>query len=101
MTHLPLIAPVLILSVFGFLALGLDALLREAGPRSDSIGFWLSLIGLSLAAWRIPLPSPVTPNLFGHQMLVWDGLAYFLTWLAIVTLIMTVLVSARYRDFAG
>ena len=97
---LRLISPALCLSFFAFLLLGIDAFSRTASLAVRRAGFWTALIGIIAALLLLPAPAE-TPILFGHQMLVWDGLSYFLSWVALLTIFFVLMLSEQYRPFTG
>lgn len=74
---------------------------RTVPGRLRQVGFWLTLAGLGLAAGFLSQTPAAEAVLFGRQMLVWDGLSYFFSWIALLTLIFVVLLSARYQAYEG
>ena len=97
-----LLAPVFSLSAFAFLLFGVDAMAEQATDRLRRLSFWLGLIGSVVTALLLVAPSAdLGPHIFGRQMLIWDGLSYFLSWIAVLTLFFVILLSERYREFAG
>jgi len=103
MDSLFLLSPVLVLTAFAFVLFGVDALTSKPSATSVSqrLSFWLALLALAVASvCLLQVPSGLENPLFGRGMLVWDGLSYFFSWMAIISIFLVVLMSDRYRDFA-
>lgn len=100
MTTLRLLAPAACLSAFAFLLFGVDAWTVRVSERSKNAAVWISLLGLIGAATLLVAPASAG-TLFGRGMLIWDGLAYFFSWIALLTLMMVVLLSVGYRPYQG
>lgn len=100
MNALFLLTPALCLCAFSFLLLAVDAGICGVSARARSAGFWIAILGLIAAAGLLRAPG-AAPLLFGRQMLIWDGLSYFLTGIGILTAFFVVLLSERYRGFEG
>src|ERR1051325_7353389 len=95
-----LLAPLLSLSIFAVLLLGLDAWTHEPSPGTRRTGFWLMLVGVVVTAGL--LVPPFGPSVFfARQMLVWDGLSYFFSWITLLTLLFVALLSHTYGEFKG
>jgi len=95
-----LLAPIFSLSAFAFLLFGVDAWTKEPTPGTRRISFWLAVLGLGVSAAVVQSPL-VTGSLFARQMLIWDGLSYFFTWITLLTLFFVVLLSDNFADFDG
>lgn len=101
MTSLRLLAPTLSLSAFAFLLFGLDAYADGRRVPARRAAFWISLAGLALTLALIsPVPAGA-PQVFGRGMLVWDGVSYFLSWIAVLTVLLVALLSEQCREFKG
>jgi NADH-quinone oxidoreductase subunit N len=100
MYSLRLLAPILALSSFAILLFGVDAYARQVTPGVRKLSFWLSIIGIVIAAAALYPPQSVSP-LFGRDMLIWDGMAYFFSWIVLLTMLFVVLLSENYRDFSS
>jgi NADH-quinone oxidoreductase subunit N len=97
---LRLFAPVVALSGFAFVLFGLDAMASRANEGLKRASFWVALAGLLVTALLIPDPGSGGGTLFGRQMLIWDGLSYFLSWIVVLTVFFVILLSEKYRDFS-
>lgn len=93
-------APFLSLSFFAFVLLGIDAFASRNTKTVRTAGLWVTVAGLAVSAALLPCPG-ATDLLFGRQMLIWDGLAYFLSWIGIVTVFFVVLMGESYHEFAN
>lgn len=100
LASLRLIAPVLTLSGFAFVLFLMDAFSKEASPATRRMSFWTALVGLLAAGALIQCPG-TTGSAFGRQMMLWDGLAYFLSGISVVTAILVLLVGESYSLFNG
>jgi len=98
---LKLLLPILSLSAVAFILLGLDAASRESTASVRRAGFWLTLLGFAMAAFFLAPQNGNAPIPFGRQMLVWDGLSYFLSWVALLTVFFVALLSVQDKEFAG
>ncbi len=100
---LRLLAPVFSLCTFAFVLFGVDAMALRGTDALRKLSFWIALVGVVISAALLVFPSGPEqgPHLFGHQMLVWDGLSYFLSWIAVLTVFFVILLSERYREFTG
>jgi NADH-quinone oxidoreductase subunit N len=98
-TGFRLLAPTLVLSAFAFLLFGLDTLKGRARPGVKSAGFWLALLGLGISAAMISSAGQPTPILYGRGMLVSDSLSFILSWIAILTTFLVVILSENDRTF--
>jgi NADH-quinone oxidoreductase subunit N len=101
MSSLKLLAPTIALSAFAFALFGLDTLKDRTSPGSRRSGFWLTLIGLAVAAIVVPWTGLDVPVIYGRGMLIADGLSFFLTWIALLTTFFVVLMSEQDRTFEG
>jgi NADH-quinone oxidoreductase subunit N len=93
-----LLAPTLSLSAFAFALFGVDTL-KGGGSRKSA--FWLTLIGLAVTAVLVQHAGLSTPVSYGRGMLVADGLSFFLTCMALVTIFFVVLLTEQDRTFDG
>src|SRR5689334_11545718 len=93
-----LLAPLVSLSAFSFALFALDAWTSKLGSRRA--GFWLALIGIVVSAALLHTPL-ASGSLFARQMLIWDGLSYFFSWVTLLTLMFVVLMSSTFKDFEG
>lgn len=100
MSSLRLVAPVGCLCAFAFALFGLDAWTRKVTQRNWRSAMLLALAGLGVTGITL-CPLATTVALIGRGMMVWDGLSYFFSWIALLTLFFVVLMSSRYREFAG
>ncbi len=93
-----LLAPLFSLSAFAFLLFGVDAWTRNVknGGRRLSLGLALGGLIVSAAVLHAPLEAG---SLFARQMLIWDGLSYFFSWVILLTLFLVVLMSEFYLEF--
>ncbi len=99
MNALRLLGPSTCLSVFAFILLGLDAVAKGVNDRTRQIGSSLTLLGLAIAAILLKA-TPVVPVMYARNMLVWDGLAYFFSWITLLTVLVVVLLSQSYKPFS-
>jgi NADH-quinone oxidoreductase subunit N len=97
---LRILAPILCLSAGAFILLGVDAWTRQVTVRSNRAGFWLAL--LTIAGAAISMHAPLGSDGFvARQMMVWDGLSYFFSWIVLLTAFFVVLLSQHFAEFAG
>jgi NADH-quinone oxidoreductase subunit N len=100
MNSYSLLAPVLSLSAFALLLFAHDAWTPEASAGARRAGFWMTLIGVIVSAGL--LHAPLGPDaLFARQMLVWDGLSFFFSWITLLTLLFVILLSCSHDEFEG
>src|SRR5258708_26428848 len=101
MTSYRLLAPLLSLSVSAFVLLALDAWSPEPSEGARGDGLWLTLGGLVVTAGVLNPPLAAGGALFARQMLVWDGLSYFFSWITLLTVFFIVLLSNTYSEYQG
>lgn len=93
-----LIAPILSLTSFAFLLFALDAAVKENSAKVRRWGFWLTIAAVVVSALLMPLPGQAG-MIFGRQMLIWDGLSYFLSGIAILTVLFVLLIGENYSEY--
>src|SRR4051812_28717167 len=95
-----LLTPLIALSCFAFMLFGVDAWTRQPTKLAARAAFWLALFGLvaAMVAIRPPTPAGV---LFARNMLVWDPLSYFFSWITLLTIFFVVLLSDNFAEFKG
>lgn len=93
-----LLAPLFSLSAFSFLLFGVDAWTRNVKNGGRRFSFWLALIGVITSAAVLHAPL-MNGSLFARQMLIWDGLSYFFSWIILLTLVLVVLLSEFFVEF--
>jgi len=101
MSSLKLLAPTLALSAFAFALFGLDTFKNRLSASARTSGFWVTLIGLAVTAALVPWAGLDIPVSYGRGMLIADGLSFFLTWIALMTTFLVVLMSEFDRTFEG
>ena len=80
------LAPIFVLSTFALLLFGVDAWTPAFSKSSRRASFWLTVVGLTGAACA--LYPPLGSVLFARDMLIWDGLSYFFSWIVFILLAM-------------
>src|SRR5258706_4078343 len=96
-----LLAPSLVLSAAAFLLFALDGVSAGGKAGVKSASFWLTLLGLLAAMALVPGVGLDVPVIYGRGMLVADGLSFALTWIALLTVFLVVVLSVYDRTFAG
>jgi NADH-quinone oxidoreductase subunit N len=100
-TSLNLIAPTLVLGAFAFILFALDTGKSRTSPGSRAAAMWLTLLGLAGAGYLIPFSGIDNPVIYGRGMLVSDALSFFLSWIALLTTFLVVILSENDRTFEG
>jgi NADH-quinone oxidoreductase subunit N len=95
-----LLAPLFTLSAFAFLLFGVDAWTKVPTKGNRRISFWITLVGV-IAAMVAIYPPLEEGSIFARQMLIWDGLSYFFTWVTLITVVLVILLSEQFADFDG
>src|SRR5690348_2786450 len=90
--------PVIGLAAVSLALFALDALGRRPAFEMRSFGFWIGLAGMAFTAMLIAAV-PIEPHVFGHGMLVWDGLSFVVAWVALLSAASIFLLSAGYRGY--
>src|SRR5437879_2679613 len=98
---LNLLAPSLVLSAFALLLFALDTGKARTTTGSRAAGMWLTLLGLALAGALIPFVGVDHPVIYGRGMLVADALSFVLSWIALLTTFLVVILSEKDRTFEG
>ncbi len=93
--------PVLALSGFAFLLFTVDALWPRDPVLVRRVSFSLAVIGIAVAAIRVPLAVPEPFFVFAEGMLRWDALAQGVIAFGLLASFWVVLISQGYRGFTG
>ncbi len=96
-----LCAPALVLSGFSFLLFAIDAFRSKNLRTSSQVSFWTAIAGLLAAGALLPCRGFDTAILYGKGMLVADGLSVFMSWIAILSTFLVVLLSDQDEAHAG
>jgi len=98
---LRLLLPMITLSAVAFILFGVDAAAHEATTAVRKAGLWITLLGVAAGAYLLTPQNGDAPVVFGRQMLVWDGLSFFLSWVALLTVFFVALLSEHDKEFDG